>query len=140
MKLRKEARRTWEQDRVLKASQGDWHSFRALKPRRQEGWDVGFAEAQEGDPHVAVHEHLAQVYQGREVEKVSVPWQGEVSAFTSEELHKGVSQMKRGKSVGVDRTSTELVVGLVGGSWRGRASPRMVQQDPCYPVHSRAME
>ena len=113
LKLRKAARRAWEQDRVVKASQGDWHSFRALKPRRQEGWDVGFAEAQEGDPHAAVHDHLAEVYHGREVEGVAGPWPGDVVAFTAKKLHKGVSQMKRGKSVGVDRTSTELVVGLL---------------------------
>ncbi|CAE7371853.1 unnamed protein product [Symbiodinium necroappetens] len=113
LKLRKEARRAWEQARLVKASQGDWHSFRALKPRRQEGWDVGFAEAQQGDPHEAVHEHLSQVYCGTEVEAVETPWQGDVVAFTTEELRRGVSQMKRGKSVGIDRTSTELLLGLM---------------------------
>ena len=113
LKLRKEARRAWEQARLVKASQGDWHSFRALKPRKQEGWDVGFAEAQQGDPHTAVHEHLSQVYQGEEVEEVRVAWQGDVVAFSIEELRTGVSQMKRGKSVGIDKTSTELLLGLM---------------------------
>ena len=53
LKLRKEARKKWEQERLLRASQGDWGSFKALRPQRQEGWDVVFAEAQPGDPHEA---------------------------------------------------------------------------------------
>ncbi|CAE7340641.1 unnamed protein product, partial [Symbiodinium microadriaticum] len=60
LKLRKEARKQWERERLVRASQGDWGHFRALKPRRQEGWDTGFAEAQQGDPHQAVHDHLAE--------------------------------------------------------------------------------
>ena len=113
LKLRKEARKKWEQDRLLRASQGDWGSFRALRPQRQEGWDVAFAEAQQGDPHEAVHAHLSQVYDGQAVEGLQAPWKGGIRAFTVEELRKGVSQMKRGKAVGVDRTSTELLLGLM---------------------------
>ncbi|OLP89415.1 putative 149 kDa protein [Symbiodinium microadriaticum] len=113
LKLRKEARKQWEQDRLVRASQGDWGLFRALKPKKQEGWDVGFAEAQTGDPHQAVHEHLASVYQGQDVEGKDEVWSGDVRAFTVEELRKGVSQLSRGKSVGVDKTSTELILGMM---------------------------
>ncbi|CAE7650830.1 unnamed protein product, partial [Symbiodinium necroappetens] len=86
LKLRKEARRNWEQARLVRASEGDWGSFRALKPCREQGWDIGFAEAQSGDPHMAVHNHLKQVYQGEEVQPAHSPWRGDVHAFTVEEL------------------------------------------------------
>ena len=112
LKMRKEARKSWEHDRLIRASQGEWHSFRALKPRRHEGWDVGFAEAQTGDPYQAVHDHLVGVYSGTEVGEV-VPWTGEIHAFSLEELRVALAQLKRGKAVGADLTSTELLQGLV---------------------------
>ena len=113
LKQRKEARRKWEQARLIRASQGDWGHFKALKPKRQQGWDVGFAEAQVGDPHQAVHNHLAEVYGGEEVAEIPGKWVGDVCAFTTEELRLAVSQLSKGKSVGVDKTSTELVLGLM---------------------------
>ena len=113
LKQRKEARRKWEQARLLRASQGDWGHFKALKPKRQQGWDVGFAEAQVGDPHQAVHDHLTEVYGGREDAEMPEKWVGDVRGFTVEELRLAVSQLSKGKSVGVDKTSTELVLGLV---------------------------
>ncbi|CAE7202627.1 unnamed protein product [Symbiodinium sp. CCMP2592] len=112
LKLRREARQQWELQRLERASQGEWHCFRALKPRRHQGWDIGFAEAQVGDPHRVVHEHLAGVYKGRGVREADV-WRGDVRAFTMEELRLGVSQMKRGKAVGSDLTSTELLLGIM---------------------------
>ena len=113
LKLRKEARRTWEQDRLVRASQGDWGHFKAFKPKRQQGWDVGFAEAQTGDPHQAIHDHLEAVYQGADIPVIPEKWVGDVRGFTVEELRLGVSQLSRGKSVGVDKTSTELILGLM---------------------------
>ena len=113
LKMRKQARRVWERDRLIRASEGDWTSFKALKPKKQTGWDLGFAEAQDGDPHEAVHQHLAQVYGGDPLPEVQQPWVGDVKAFTLEELQKGVSQLKTGKAVGIDKTSTELLRGLM---------------------------
>ncbi|CAE7497830.1 unnamed protein product [Symbiodinium sp. CCMP2456] len=112
LKLRKEARLHWEHARLVRASEGEWHSFRALKPRRQEGWDVGFAEAQDEDPHQTVHEHLQGVYAGNDLPPPPV-WKGDVCAFTLEELRLGLTQLKRGMAVGADLTSTELLQGLV---------------------------
>ncbi|CAE7577241.1 unnamed protein product [Symbiodinium sp. CCMP2592] len=112
LKLRREARQQWEFERLVRASQGEWHTFRALKPRRHEGWDIGFAEAQMGDPHDVIHEHLAGVYKGSGVQGAE-PWRGEVNAFTLEELRTGVGQMKKGKAVGADLTSTELLLGIM---------------------------
>ncbi|CAE7196595.1 unnamed protein product [Symbiodinium sp. CCMP2592] len=56
LKLRKSARQEWEKDRLRRASQGDWASFKALKPSRQAGWDVAYAEVQTVDPHESVHQ------------------------------------------------------------------------------------
>ncbi|CAE7233474.1 unnamed protein product [Symbiodinium sp. CCMP2592] len=112
LKKRKEARKAWEWERLVRASEGEWHSFKALKPRRQEGWDVTFAEAQVGDPHEVIHKHLSEVYKGPELPAAET-WTGDIRVFTVEELRVGVSQMKRGKAVGSDLTSTELVLGLM---------------------------
>ena len=60
-----------------------------------------------------VHQHLAQVYGGRELPAEVQRYTGDVEAFTLEELQLGVSQMKTGKAVGIDKTSTELVRGLM---------------------------
>ena len=113
LKLRKEARRKWEWDRLVRAGEGEWHSFKALKPQREAGWDVGFADAQEGDPHQVVHDHLASVYAGDESDLPPEVWKGEVRAFTQEELVEGLKQLKRGKAVGADKTSAELLYGLM---------------------------
>ncbi|CAE7037043.1 unnamed protein product [Symbiodinium sp. CCMP2592] len=113
LKLRKEARRQWELDRLHRACTGDWASFRALRPQRHTGWDIGFAEEQAGDPHEAVHQHLAAVYRGRQEEGPAPVWQGEVRAFSLTELREGVSHLKRGKAVGADLTSAELIFGLM---------------------------
>ena len=112
LKLRKAARRQWEWERLVRASEGEWHSFKGLKPRRDAGWDVGFADAQEQDPHRVVHDHLTQVYDGVESEG-AVKWSGEVNVFTREELDDGLRQLKRGKAVGADKTSAELLFGLI---------------------------
>ena len=112
LKKRREARKQWERDRLQRASQGDWHCFRALKPRRQEGWDVEFAGAQEGDPHQAVHTHLSTVYKGQEIPDYTT-WTGDITPFTGSELRTGVAQLKRGKAVGSDLTSTELLLGVM---------------------------
>ena len=113
LKMRKQARQAWERDRLIRASEGDWQSFRALKPRRQTGWDLGFAEAQDEDPHQVVHRHLLQVYGGEDLPDRPGRIVGDVQAFTIEELRLGVSQMKTGKAVGADKTSAELIYGLM---------------------------
>ena len=53
--LRKQARKKWETERLARASQGDWAALKGCKPPKQTGWEHAFAEAQQGDPHTAVH-------------------------------------------------------------------------------------
>ncbi|CAE6963578.1 unnamed protein product [Symbiodinium sp. CCMP2592] len=111
--LRKNARKVWETQRVERASQGDWGAFRDVKPKIQSGWQHSFANAQVLDPHTVIHDHLQSVYQGRGVKPNKGVYEGEVTAFSEEELRVALSQMKRCKSVGVDGTSTELLQALV---------------------------
>ena len=113
-KLRKQARRLWGQQRVLRATSGDWAAFRTCKPQADSAWVEGFAATQEGDPHQAVHDHLTQVYTGTPPLPNQGPPVGEVQGFTEEELDRALEQMQPGKSVGSDGTSKELLLGICG--------------------------
>ena len=64
LSLRRKARKVWEANRLQQASTGDWAALRACRPKKNAGWDIAFAAAQQGDPHEAVHKHLSSVYQG----------------------------------------------------------------------------
>ncbi|CAE7292934.1 pol [Symbiodinium necroappetens] len=112
-KLRKQARLEWEQDRLDRATSGDWNAYRQLKKPKNEGWDVVFAEAHEGkEPHQVIHDHLAGIYGTGQVIPPLGAWDGPVDLFTLEELEQAISKGKRGKAVGVDGTSQEFLVGL----------------------------
>ena len=110
--LRKQARNKWEAERLSRASQGDWAALRGCKPSKQTGWEHAFAEAQQGDPHTAVHNHLEGVYKGDGVQPNSGIFAGATKGFDQEELRVALGQMKTGKSVGVDGTSAELLKAL----------------------------
>ena len=117
--LRKQARKKWEADRLARASQGDWAALKGCKPQKQSGWEHAFAEAQPGDPHTTLHDHLETVYRGDGVQPNPGVFPGETKGFDLEELRAALGQMKTGKSVGVDGTSAELlraVAELPGGS------------------------
>ena len=111
--FRKQARKQWEADRLSRASQGDWAALKGCKPPKQTGWEHAFAEAQQGDPHTAVHNHLEQVYKGDGVAPNDGVFPGASTGFDHEELRVALGQMKTGKSVGVDGTSAELLKALV---------------------------
>ncbi|CAE7623402.1 unnamed protein product [Symbiodinium microadriaticum] len=109
---RRAARRQWEAERLQRASQGDWQAYRAYSKQANPGWDHNFADAQRKDPHEVVHEHLKGIFQGPGLPPVS-PLRGDCRAFDVEELSLAVGQLKLGKSVGLDLTSTELLRALV---------------------------
>ena len=64
LNMRKQARKSWEAERLRRASEGDWRALRSCRPKKSAGWDVLFAQEQQGDPHLAVHKHLSSVYRG----------------------------------------------------------------------------
>ncbi|CAE7347584.1 unnamed protein product [Symbiodinium sp. CCMP2456] len=111
--LRKKARRHWEQERLQRATAGDWAVVRQLRPTKHRGWDATFAEAQNGkDPHQVVHEHLESIYTTGLVVPPLPAWEGEVVPFTEDELRWALSRGKPNKAVGVDGTSHELLQGV----------------------------
>ena len=112
MQARRQARRAWEQDRVRRASQCDWQAIKDIRLEGQGSWDSGFADLQTDDPHSVVEKHLKQLYQGQATPK-TVVHEGEVEAFTVDEVRVAVGEMKAGKSVGVDGTCKELFQGLL---------------------------
>ncbi|CAE7195220.1 unnamed protein product [Symbiodinium sp. CCMP2592] len=110
--LRQLARRSWESARIRRATEGDWQAFRDETRVQATGWDLVYADAQACDPHQSVHQHLTEVYSGDDLPPLP-PFVGPVQAFSIEELTKAVSQIRKGKSVGVDLTSRELLDGIL---------------------------
>ena len=113
LSLRKKARKAWEARRLEQASTGDWAALRACRPKKNAGWDVTFAAAQQGDPHEAVHKHLSQVYQGSAPDASAYRYHGEIQAFTVEEMREAMVKLKSQKAVGSDYTSRELLAGVM---------------------------
>ena len=111
--LRKKARKTWESDRIRQATEGDWAQVRKLRMQRNVGWDTHYAENQpEGKAHDSIHRHLSSIYQTGRVLPELPPWQGGAQAFTEEELQAAMAAGGKGKAVGVDLTSHELLQGI----------------------------
>ncbi|CAE7311616.1 unnamed protein product [Symbiodinium necroappetens] len=113
-KLRKHARKVWENQRIQEAMQGDWEQVRKLRMVKNTGWDIHFAEKQgEGDPHQCIHEHLESIYTtGNQLPELPT-WDGEVQAFTEDELKTAIAAGHRNKAVGTDMTSHELLQGIM---------------------------
>ncbi|CAE7842015.1 pol [Symbiodinium necroappetens] len=136
LSMRKKARKAWEAMRLEKASRGDWGSLRSCRPKKNAGWDVTFAAAQQGDPHEAVHRHLAEVYQGVPPDVNDFKFEGEVCAFTLQEMREALAQLKAQKAVGSDYTSQELLVGVMtvqgGKSICGWAYKVQTVKTACY--------
>ena len=118
----RQADRSHWKEQLVAASQGDWRSFRSFKPKVG-GWQTHFAEAvAPADPHKIVHDHYSQVFSGGEVPDVdSLPPPPASPDFTEDELLASLGKGKRGKSVGVDGVSLELLQGLCQQSEGRRA-------------------
>ncbi|CAE7255020.1 X-element\ORF2 [Symbiodinium sp. CCMP2456] len=100
--------------RLERATAGDWMEVRRLRPVQHVGWDVEFAEAQQGkDPHEVIHHHLQGIYTTGLIIPPEPAWEGPIEPFTEDELQWAIGQGKPNKAVGVDGTSHELLKGLV---------------------------
>ncbi|CAE7946321.1 Tak1 [Symbiodinium sp. KB8] len=111
--MRKQARREWESKRIQQATQGDWAQVRKLRSQRNTGWDTHYAEQQpEGEAHDSIHNHLSNIYQTGQTLPELGPWTGEAQAFTEDELRAALAAGGKGKAVGVDLTSHELLQGI----------------------------
>ena len=110
---RKKARKAWEQQRITEATTGNWEQVRKLRAQRNIGWDTHLAECQpEGKAHESIHNHLKDIYETGNVLPELPPWDGDAQAFTEEELLSALGAGKKGKAVGVDLTSHELLQGI----------------------------
>ena len=111
--LRKKARRLWEQQRLVNATSGNWSAYKDLIQRGNQGWDSCFAEAQgDTNPHEVIHTHLEKLYTTGDVIPPLPAWDGPVENFTLAELRFVLAQGKKGKAVGTDGTSQELLCGI----------------------------
>ena len=111
-KKRSECRKSWEEIRLTKAAEGDWLE---LKRSRQvsASWETDFAEATEGQPHQAIHQHLAEIYAGVPLPLWEPKQVQKVEPFSMSELQEACARGIRGKSVGTDGIPHELLVYVV---------------------------
>ena len=100
LKARTAARKKWEYERLVRAAEGDWQTFKELRPTKHEGWDVHFAEVQSEDPQST---WLLSMREGRLHR-----------TFEEAELKSALSGLRRGRAVGIDHTSAELLFGGCG--------------------------
>ena len=107
-----------KQNLVEAVAKGEWSGYRKLKSGKTVEWECHFAESQEGDPHKSIHEHLEGIYGNSPPDLTDFQPEGSFEPISPEELQTAIQQGKRGKSVGEDGTSLELVEGIaqaVGG-------------------------
>ena len=117
LRERFKARKLWLENKISNATRGDWGAYREVAKKGANGWEAHFACAQPDgiDPHQAVHAHLQQVYGGDgvpEFPSYPFPEVPRSDDFTSEELQEALRKGKKGKAVGPDRVSHELLVAL----------------------------
>ena len=109
---RRTEKQEWKRAQLQAAAEGDWPSFRANKPRVGGGWQTHFAEANHQDPRALVHECYCNVFEAGEVPCVEEEVAPPSPDFTEEELLHALGRGKRGKSVGIDGVSLELLQGV----------------------------
>ncbi|CAE7381271.1 Ank3 [Symbiodinium necroappetens] len=110
---RRKEKRNHHERQVQEVAQGDWSGFRGLKKKRAGDWECHFAECQDGDPHKSIHDHLEGIYGDTPPDLTDFEPEGCFEPIRPEELHEAVRQGKRGKSVGEDGTSLELIEGIL---------------------------
>ncbi|CAE7736685.1 unnamed protein product [Symbiodinium necroappetens] len=120
-KVRKQAKRQWEQDRLARILQGDWSAYRCRKMQtsRKRGWWAKMVELQ-GEEEITEKAklHLASKLCGPdpqawddELERVlediviSEPW----TPFVIEDLHAELGRMKLRAAVGPDLIGVDLL-------------------------------
>ena len=112
-KARREARSKWEAARLERALQGDWREVGYLRTRERRGWEAEFAcamAAKDVDPHEAVHEHLSGIFaKGEPVDNLMPQIVAPSPEITIDELRRACGKSKKGKAVGHDKTSAELL-------------------------------
>ena len=125
-KLRKQARKIWEEKRISGILQGDWSAYRQRKSEqnRKSGWWGRMLEHNTEEEITAkTREHLEEKLCGqppqewdeelqRLIKQVHLQREDEWEMFTLEELRAEIGKMKKRTAVGVDMVSIELLSSL----------------------------
>ncbi|CAE7410353.1 unnamed protein product [Symbiodinium sp. KB8] len=110
---RRREKKAHQERQVQRVAEGDWSGYRKLKMKKGGDWECHFAESQEGDPHKSIHDHLESIYGSTPPTLNDFEPEGVFQPILPEELQEAVKQGKRGKSVGEDGTSLELIDGVL---------------------------
>ena len=110
---RRKERRKHKEEQVNAVANGDWSGFKKLRSKNTGEWECHFAESQPGDPHKCIHEHLEGIYGHTHPDLSDFDPVGIFHPITPDELHQAVNQGKKGKSIGEDGTSLELLEGVL---------------------------
>ena len=114
-KARQRARDEWAQAKVQRASQGGWSDMRSLREKTGTEWAVHLTEEAYNlgkDPLTWTVNHFAAIFKAAVADHSSIEWGHESSTgtpFQVSELREVVAKGRRGKAVGFDLTSYELV-------------------------------
>ena len=76
-------------------------------------WECHFAEHCSEDPHKSIHDHLQKIYGSSPPGLTDFTPSTSFIPITPEELQEAVKNGKKGKSVGEDGTSLELIEGIM---------------------------
>ena len=111
LRARREAHHRWREDQVKAATSGDWGAFRACKKTKHAGWEIHLADAlQPQDPHQAVHDHYSSIFRGPGCADLPpLPAPPPSPDFSTEEIEVALTKGHKGKSVGQDGISLELL-------------------------------
>ena len=113
------ARRTWREERIRAATSGDWKAYRDCAKKGTNGWEDHLAHClvnKGHDPHVAIHDHFAHIYQGSEVPEFPYRELSRSPDFTLQELHNALDKGKTGKSNGEDGVPHELLQAIAANA------------------------
>ncbi|CAE7462659.1 unnamed protein product [Symbiodinium necroappetens] len=110
---RKKEKRKHYEAQVEAVAKGEWSGYKNLRTNKVSDWECHFAESQPGDPHKSIHDHLEGIYGDRQPDLTDFRPEGSFEPITPGELQEAIRQGKRGKSVGEDGTSLELLDGIM---------------------------
>ena len=113
LRSRKEVYQKWQDERTNQAMNGNWKELKQLRPASNKGWEAGLAEhLQPHDPHQALHAHYQEIFSSGELVQCRSSAPPPAKDITEEELDFALAQGHKGKSVGHDGVSHELLMAI----------------------------
>ena len=133
-KARRQARDKWHKEKLIRASQRNWKDYKDLR-QQQSGatWAVHMSEeayAAGKDPQEWTISHFRAIFTdptGRDLPAWTRA-RPQSDPFSMEELEMAVQNGKKGKSVGMDLTSFELLKGLMQDDQTAKALLKWMEE------------